>query len=138
VQLHQLPQAAEAAIRLGVRDNQTFAQISVHPEELGPVQITLRYDHHGGVTASIHAGSAEAARTLAEAAPDLRRALEAQGLSLLDLDVHSDGRGATQGRDAPDLPQGPRRDASETALEPPEPSTLIHVTNQGAHVDVLA
>lgn len=138
VQLHQLTQAAEAAIRLGVRDNQTFAQISVHPEELGPVQITLRYDDHGGVTASIHAGSAEAARTLADAAPDLRRALETQGLSLLALDVHSDGRGATQGGDVPDLPQGPRREASEPTPEPTEPSTPVHVTNQGAHVDVLA
>ncbi|MFL5963114.1 MAG: flagellar hook-length control protein FliK [Gaiellaceae bacterium] len=140
MQLHELPQAAETAIRLSVRDNRTFAQITVHPEELGPVKITLRYDEQGGITASIHAGSAEAAKTLADAAPDLRRALETQGLSLLGLDVSSDGREAERGRDVPDLPQGPRRDPGEpdAELTEPEPSIPAHVPNHGAHVDVLA
>jgi flagellar hook-length control protein FliK len=138
VALHQLPQAAEAAIRLSVRENQSLAQITVHPEELGPVEIKLRYDESGGISVSIHARSAEAARTLADAAPDLRRALESQGLSLLDLDVRSDGRGASRGHDVPDAPSGPRREPAEPDPEPTEPTTSTHVPNPGEHVDVLA
>jgi flagellar hook-length control protein FliK len=142
VTLRELPQAAEAAIRLSVRDNRTLAQITVHPEELGPVEIKLRYDENGGITASIHAGSAEAARTLADAAPDLRRALETQGLSLLGLDVSSDGRDAERGRDVPEAPQGLRREPAEPDGEPAEQSIPAripnYIPNPGAHVDVLA
>lgn len=50
------------------------------------MQIHLHYGDDG-VTATLHADNPQAAQTLQQAAPDLRRALQAQGMTLLGLDV---------------------------------------------------
>jgi flagellar hook-length control protein FliK len=63
----------------------------MHPEELGTVEIRLHYGADG-ISATVHADNPQAAQTLQQAAPDLRRALEAQGMTLLSLDV-GDGKG---------------------------------------------
>ena len=71
------------------------ATIVLHPQELGTVEIHLHYDTDG-VSATVHADNPQAAQTLQQAAPDLRRALEAQGMTLLSLDV-GDRRGSSGG-----------------------------------------
>lgn len=84
--LHDLPEAANAAIRVAVHDRRSEAVVTLHPAELGAVRIHLSYES-GSVTATIVADHADAAQALAQAAPELRRALEAAGLPVHDLDV---------------------------------------------------
>jgi flagellar hook-length control protein FliK len=99
VRLAELAKAAQTAISVTSQSGGTTARIVLHPAELGSVQIHLRYSSDG-VTATIRADSPQAAQVLHEAAPDLRRALEGQGLSLLDLDVHDQSGGSQADRDA--------------------------------------
>jgi flagellar hook-length control protein FliK len=140
VRLAELAKAAQTAISVTSQSGGTTARIVLHPAELGSVQIHLRYSSDG-VTATIRADSPQAAQVLHEAAPDLRRALEGQGLSLLDLDVHDQSGGSPADRDpgstggnagsAPDVPED-----SETltgvALDP------AYLPSPGSQIDVLA
>jgi flagellar hook-length control protein FliK len=140
VRLAELAKAAQTAITVTSQNGGTTARIVLHPAELGSVQIHLRYSSDG-VTATIRADSPQAAQVLHEAAPDLRRALEGQGLSLLDLDVHDQSGGSPADRDpgstggnagsAPDVPED-----SETltgvALDP------AYLPSPGSQIDVLA
>jgi len=96
VQLHELPAAAGASIRVAVRDGQTEAVLQLSPGDLGQVQIRLRYGADG-VSAQIVADSAVAAQALRETASELRRSLESQGIVVRDLDVSTSGSGRSQG-----------------------------------------
>jgi flagellar hook-length control protein FliK len=73
---------------MAARDGAAQAHITLHPAELGEVSIRLRY-HAGGVSADVLAVSQAAAQALQGAASELRRSLEAQGLTVHALDVRA-------------------------------------------------
>jgi len=60
--------------------------MAVKPAELGGIEIRLQTTA-AGVAAQVVADSPEAARLLAQAGDDLRRALEARDVTLLSLEV---------------------------------------------------
>src|SRR5262249_18446199 len=86
--------AVQTAVRVAARDGRTTASVELHPAELGRVEIRLHYDADGGVTAHVTADNRAAASALQAQAPDLRRSLEAQGLTVLGLDVGQAGVGS--------------------------------------------
>jgi flagellar hook-length control protein FliK len=135
VALHELVEAARTVIRVAARDGQAQARITLHPAELGSVEIRLRY-HATGVSADVLADSAQAAQALGQALPDLRRALEAQGMGVLWLDVRQGGgeerrphgeRTGRQGRSGGATPVD-----DETTIEP------TRLPRPGSTLDVLA
>jgi flagellar hook-length control protein FliK len=89
--LNELADTARTVIRMASRDGSTQAHITLHPAELGEVEIRLRY-HAGGVSADVLADSRAAAQVLQQATTELRRSLEAQGLVVHDLDVRQGSR----------------------------------------------
>ena len=123
--LHDLSARTETAIRLAVRDGHTFARISMRPPELGAIEIRLQY-RAGEVLAEVRAENAQTLGVLAQTATDLRRQLEAQGITLADLQLHHsqddsdrrDGAGRStengQGREAAPLAAD---DTDELAIE---------------------
>jgi flagellar hook-length control protein FliK len=92
VQLHELPGALGATIRLATRNGETEARLTLDPGDLGQVQIRLRYGA-GGLTAELTAETAQAMQALRETAGELRRALESQGITIAGLDVSTAGSG---------------------------------------------
>jgi flagellar hook-length control protein FliK len=118
------------------------ATIVLHPQELGTVEIRLHYGDDG-ITATVHAENPQAAQTLQQAAPDLRRALQAQGMTLLQLDVRdgreqpADGRPASGGRTKGGSSAAADGDDEVAAVEgvSVDPSRL---PAPGSSVDVLA
>jgi flagellar hook-length control protein FliK len=137
--LQQLPAAAEATIRFLATGGETQATIKLHPEELGTVEVHLSYTD-SGVTATVRADSPQAAQTLQQAAPDLRRALEAQGTVLLGLDVR--GRDAGREGSAPSNRQGRSRVTAVGEVDGIEAEDGTVVTRRipiaGAQIDVFA
>lgn len=116
VTVRELPETLQATIRVAVRERGAQARIVLRPAELGEVDIRLRY-HDGGVSATVTAASEAAADTLVQAAPDLRRSLEAQGLTLVALDVRHSGAEQRGPHDDPDVRQEPSRDRGENRAE---------------------
>jgi type III secretion system needle length determinant len=90
VRLSQAADAVENAIRIGSTRGVTHARISLNPAELGGVEIHLQQTAQG-LSASVVASGAEAAQVLQQAAQDLRRQLEAQGIELTRLDISYSG-----------------------------------------------
>jgi flagellar hook-length control protein FliK len=88
--VNELWETTKTAIRVAVRNGQSEARITLRPAELGEVRITLRYEN-GGVSAALTADSAQAFEALAQAATELRRGLEQQGVSVLGLEVRMSG-----------------------------------------------
>jgi flagellar hook-length control protein FliK len=86
--LAELADTVRTVVRLAAEDGRTSARITLYPAELGEVRIRLRYEG-GGIAAEVLAESQQAAQALQQAAPELRRSLESQGLNLLWLDVRS-------------------------------------------------
>jgi flagellar hook-length control protein FliK len=139
VRLSDLAQAARTAIRITSENGGASARITLHPEDLGSVEIHLRYSSEG-ISATIRADNPQAAQTLQQAAPDLRRSLEGQGLALLDFDVR-DPSGQSAGGDVP----GRRNDsggAPDDATEAEEVAAArlepVRLPIPGSHIDVLA
>ena len=87
-QLAHLADTARTVVRIAAREGAAQANITLHPAELGAVEIRLRY-HAGGVSARSFADSQAAAQVLQGASGDLKRSLEAQGLVVHDLDVRA-------------------------------------------------
>ncbi|MGN6331564.1 MAG: flagellar hook-length control protein FliK [Motilibacteraceae bacterium] len=82
-----LPQVA-AVYRRGV-DGTHRVVVTLTPDEIGPVRLTVQL-HHGQLDLAL-AGSSEAGRDALRAAlPDLRRVLEDAGVTTGRLDVRSD------------------------------------------------
>ena len=141
--MQDIVDVTRATMRMATRGGATEARITMHPEDLGEVQVRLTY-HDGGISASVTADSTAAARALTQATHDLRRSLEAQGLTVHGLDVQLAGgdSGSHAGRDRGlDLasamrPQNAEDEGIETDDETPiEPARL---TLSGSAVDVLA
>jgi flagellar hook-length control protein FliK len=143
VPLHRLHEAAGTAIRLAVRDGHAVARINVHPAELGSVEIKLHFGPRGALTAEVSADSQQAAQALLGAGGELRRTLEAQGLTLERLDVRygdeyrEPGRGQGPWREEPDH----RRSSTGRFLFEGEPEVAIEASSLPpalGRVDVLA
>src|SRR5262249_51329167 len=138
VRLTELAQAARPAIAVTARQGGTVARIVLHPRELGTVEIRLSYAADG-ISATVRADSPQAAQALAQGGGDLRQALAAHGLDLLDLDIRdrrsnhgshqpaSSDSGATDPADRPAAPAG-REIAVDAARLP----------RIGSQIDVLA
>jgi flagellar hook-length control protein FliK len=121
---------------MAARDGAGSARITLHPAELGSVEIRIRYQA-SGVSAELTAESQQAAQALQQSVGELRRALESQGLTVLDLDVRSAAddtqpRWKRDGSEGEERSQGGFADGSaEVVLDP------LHVL-VGTHVNVLA
>jgi flagellar hook-length control protein FliK len=141
VRILELAESMRAVVSVAKGRGSATARITLRPETLGGVQVKLRAGRDG-VSAELVADSAHAAQALATAGGDLRRALEAQGVNLLGLDVRTAGDGTEahghEGRRAAESElmggQG-GTDAGEDPETTIEPSRL---PDPGSQVDVLA
>jgi flagellar hook-length control protein FliK len=142
VPLARTAEAVEHVLRLASSGGVTHARIALHPAELGSVDVHLRSTSEG-IVARVVAHSPEAVHTLQQAAGDLRRSLESQGLTLLNLDIGasgerfagragSDAGGLASGRPGPDTGDDAATSGGETSNE-----TTLRLPN-GVLVDVLA
>ena len=112
------------------------------PEQLGGIEVHLRHSA-AGLSARLVADAPEAAHLLAQAAGELRRSFEAQGLTLVRIDVATSGdeRTGTGAGAAGHERRDGRRPSSEPALGGPADTPVIDQTialGNGALVDVLA
>jgi flagellar hook-length control protein FliK len=140
-----------AMLRLLEHRGQVQAQLTLHPAELGGVEVRLRQTAHG-LMATVTADRADAAHVLQQAGADLRRALEAQGVQVAGLDIGMAGENQDAAnaraneRRAESALAGPRRardgaDGADNDLSPIDPdhrTTTASPIALGALVDVLA
>jgi flagellar hook-length control protein FliK len=140
VPLARSAEAVEHVIRLASSRGVTHARIALHPEELGSVDVHIRSTAEG-LVARVVAHSAEAVQTLQHAANDLRKALEEQGLNVLNLDIGASGE-RSAGRssaDAGELAGGDAQgDAGSGAADDTSTETSSLRLPNGVLVDVLA
>jgi hypothetical protein len=86
VPLHRAPAAVATLLHVAAERGITHAKMALKPAELGGIEIRLQ-STAAGVAAQVVADSPEAARLLAQAGDDLRRALEARDVTLVSLEV---------------------------------------------------
>jgi flagellar hook-length control protein FliK len=145
--LHRAPAAVATLLHVAVERGITRAKMALRPAELGGIEIRLQTTA-AGVAAQVVADSPEAAKLLAQASDDLRRALEARDVTLLSLEVSTSGdqkqqsaRGEWSDGSDNDFfgPSGrPGGDAAEGDAEP-APTTVSTIELPGGLlVDVLA
>ncbi len=143
VPLHRAPAAVATLLHVAAERGITHARMALRPAELGGIEIRLQASA-AGVAAQVVADSPEAARLLAQAGDDLRRALEARDVTLLSLEVSTSaeqrsrdgarGEGAGEAGPAP----GTDRAAAEAAeADAPTTHSVIELPG-GLLVDVLA
>jgi flagellar hook-length control protein FliK len=146
VPLHRAPAAVATLLHVAVERGISRAKMALRPAELGGIEIRLQATA-GGVAAQVVADSPEAAKLLAQAGDDLRRALEARDVTLISLEVSTSGdqqqqsaRGEwTDGDDAAFAGSGRSSSADAEAGAEPAPitQTVIELPG-GLLVDVLA
>jgi hypothetical protein len=144
VPLAQAAETVRLTVSAAARNGVTRARIALRPEELGGVEVHLRHTSEG-LSARVVAEVPEAAHLLSQAAGELRRTLEQQGINIVRLDVGTAGdeaAGAGTGAAGREQRDGRRNggsnaagDTTETDL--PLPERTIELPN-GALVDVLA
>lgn len=141
--------AVEAMLKLSAARGVSHARLTLSPAELGGVEVRLRHTA-GGLSATIVADTPQAAQALQQAADGLRRGLEAQGVTLLSLDVgtRSDDAAFAAGQEpgkqgfGDQRPQGERWRGGRPALgigddhDPDDERELA--VHPGALVDVRA
>jgi flagellar hook-length control protein FliK len=120
----------------------TRARIALAPAELGGIEVHLRHSAEG-LSARLVAEAPEAAQLLSQAAGDLRRTFEQQGLTLVRIDIATAGDDRTgagaagherrEGR----RPSGEPAPAAAATTDTPLVDHTIELGN-GAIVDVLA
>ena len=86
VPLQRAPAAVATFLHVAAERGITHARMALRPAELGGIEIRLQATA-AGIAAQVVADSPEAARLLAQAGDDLRRALEARDVTLLSLEV---------------------------------------------------
>jgi flagellar hook-length control protein FliK len=130
-------------IENGARQGISQARIALSPASLGGLQIHLTQTSDG-LVARIVAEHSDAARTLQQGSDDLRRSLQAGGVTLVGLDIESsDERGAASSdpRANPDesgsrQPGGADQDVE--SADGPTDSHLLTTAPAGSLVNVLA
>jgi flagellar hook-length control protein FliK len=144
VPLYRAAYATAALIHIASERGITHARINLKPAELGGIEVRL-HSSPEGVSARLVADSPEAARALTQAGDDLRRQLEARGVTLLSLDVSTSdderrqapafgGDAAGQGSGS----NGARAGAQAEAAPAAAPAETTLVLPDGLLVDVLA
>jgi flagellar hook-length control protein FliK len=88
----------EALVRVATRQGVAEARMELHPQELGSVVVKLRVTSDG-LNATFTASNADAIPQLQQAGEDLRRSLEARGLTLATLDVRAETGQASERRE---------------------------------------
>jgi flagellar hook-length control protein FliK len=145
VSLHRAPAAVSTLLHVAVERGISRAKMALRPAELGGIEIRLQATA-GGVAAQVVADSPEAAKLLAQAGDDLRRALEARDVTLISLEVSTSGdqrqqsarREWTDGDAGPTSSPGRAAGDAERDAEPaPTTQTVIELPG-GLLVDVLA
>lgn len=151
VGLDRAVETVRLALRAAADRGVTQARISLNPRELGGIEIHLRHTAEG-LVARVVAEHAGAAQLLQHAGAELRRSLEAQGVTLLQLDIGASGEQShsAAGEQRGFGEAGDRRDGSartSTADDPAEslaadgtlgtPDQTLALSN-GVLVDVLA
>jgi flagellar hook-length control protein FliK len=148
VPLHRAPAAVATLLHVAADRGITHAKMALKPAELGGIEIRLQ-STAAGVAAQVVADSPEAARLLAQAGDDLRRALEARDVNLVSLEVStssdqqresargewSDGDGSDAGRFGSSSRSS--GDAEGDAVPTPTTHSVIELPG-GLLVDVLA
>jgi flagellar hook-length control protein FliK len=143
VRLQQAIETVRQTIELGVRQGFSQARIQLAPPQLGSVRIHLQ-ETSDGLVARVVADHSDAAQTLAHGGADLRRSLQAAGVTLVRLDIEASGQRGAQpdGRDPsasgrpPAQPGGSGQDTTDPEATISERSTIA--LPGGALVDVLA
>jgi flagellar hook-length control protein FliK len=138
------PDQARALLQIANHRGVAQARLSLHPAELGGVEVRLRVTTHG-LVASITADRPDSAQVLQQAGADLKRALEAQGIEVAGIDIGvagDDARQRAHQRDA-DAPgtHATRAAGDDEELSPIDtdhPTTTATTIALGALVDVLA
>jgi flagellar hook-length control protein FliK len=119
----------------------TVVRIRLSPPELGDVRVQLQQTS-GGLVARVVADHQTAAQTLQQSAGELRRALEASGVSLLQLDIGaSDGESAgamSDGESSAGTGSNAAGDGGAEESESSEEAPRMLTLSGGAVVDVLA
>jgi flagellar hook-length control protein FliK len=144
------PDHVRALLRVLEHRGQVQAQLTLHPAELGGVEVRLRQTAHG-LMATVTADRADAAHVLQQAGTELRRALEAQGVQVAGLDIGMAGENQDAAnaraneRRAESALAGPRRaragagdDNDLSPIDPDHRTTTASTIALGALVDVLA
>jgi flagellar hook-length control protein FliK len=136
------PDQARALLHIANHRGQAQARLTLHPAELGGVEVRLRVTTHG-LLASITADRPESAQVLQQAGADLKRALEAQGVEVAGLDFGVAGDQARQRADQRDADAAPTglgaaADDDLSPIDPDHPTTTAPTIALGALVDVLA
>jgi flagellar hook-length control protein FliK len=141
--IEHLTATARAVMQTSGRTGISRARIELRPPELGHVEIRLRYSSDG-VKATVTASSPAAAQALTSSAGDLKRALEAQGLNVLALDVghtgSEDGRRPENGAQGQlSQPSAATGDGDEDGDGQAAATTsTVRIPAAGSSVDVLA
>jgi Meckel syndrome type 1 protein len=152
VGLEHAVETVRLALRAAADRGVTHARINLTPRELGSIEVHLRQTADG-LVARVVAEHATAAQLLQNAGGELRRQLEAQGLTLLRLDIGASGeqggrpgdRALANGGGAfGDAGSSRNRDGDADPLalldgttDPASTTTTLALPN-GALVDVLA
>jgi Flagellar hook-length control protein FliK len=144
VPLHRAPAAVATLLHVAAERGITHAKMALRPAELGGIEIRLQASA-AGVAAQVVADSPEAAKLLAQASDDLRRALEAREVTLISLEVSTTAddrsqraRGEwTDGDDAGAFSGSGRASTDDDAEPAPTSRTVIELPG-GLLVDVLA
>jgi flagellar hook-length control protein FliK len=145
VPLSRAAETVEHVLRLAATRGAMQARVSLKPAELGSLEVVIRQTA-GGLTARVVADDAGAAQVLQQAGSELRRSLEAQGITLLNLDIGQSGGDRTLGRSSDGALDGgfdgrgnaQTRSGGTVAADDEIPTeTTVRLPN-GALVDVLA
>ena len=117
-----------AEVRVMVEGGLQEAELSLHPAELGPIQVQLRV-HGASADISLVAANGFTRDGLAQALPELREMLASQGLQLgqAGVDAGRDGRGfadAQQPQERGDQPAA-AGSARDTSVASPAPRRVV-------------
>jgi flagellar hook-length control protein FliK len=134
--------ALEATIRMAGENGYTRARVTLHPAELGGVEVLLR-GGGSGLTATVIADSPHAAHLLEQSANELQRRLADQGLELASLQISVGGEsanGAANGRAGAQAPAGRGANGNaDDGTDTPAPEQIQTIDlGGGVLVDVLA
>jgi flagellar hook-length control protein FliK len=127
----------EALVKVATRHGAAEARMELHPQELGSVVVKLRVTSEG-LSATFTASNPEAVTQLQQAGDDLRRTLEAKGLTLATLDVRAQSGEAGDRRE--ERGWGRSKDRRHVPSVDDEPASTVTTTSVpvGELVDVHA
>jgi flagellar hook-length control protein FliK len=146
VHLQEAVDAVRATFTAANQAGISSARISLSPESLGGIKISLSQTPDG-LIARVATDHPETAQTLQQNIGDLRRSLEAGGMSLLRLDIGSSGQQSLAGftgsdhNGSPANGNGDRTSASGDTADGDEitpPTELTIQLTSGSLVNVLA